>query len=48
MTGRVRITAAAVADGKVLGVVLIIAPLDAVYPDWLAFMLTTSPDWPRR
>jgi len=39
--GRVRITAAAVADGKVLGVVRIIAPLDAVYPDWLAFMLTT-------
>ena len=39
--GRVRITAAAVADGRVLGVVRIIAPLDAVYPDWLAFMLTT-------
>jgi TMAO reductase system sensor TorS len=39
--GRVRITAAAVADGKVLGNVLIIAPLDALYPDWLAFMLTT-------
>jgi TMAO reductase system sensor TorS len=39
--GRVRITAAAVADGKVLGTVLIIAPLDAVYPDWLAFLLTT-------
>jgi two-component system, sensor histidine kinase len=39
--GRVRITAAAVADGKVLGTVLIIAPLDAVYPDWLAFMLMT-------
>ena len=39
--GRVRITAAAVADGKVLGTVLIIAPLDAVYPDWLTFMLTT-------
>jgi two-component system, sensor histidine kinase len=39
--GQVRITAAAVADGKVLGTVLIIAPLDAVYPDWLAFMLTT-------
>jgi two-component system, sensor histidine kinase len=39
--GRVKITAAAVADGKVLGVVRIIAPLDAVYPDWLAFMLTT-------
>ena len=39
--GRVRITAAAVADGKVLGVVRISAPLDAVYPDWLAFMLTT-------
>ena len=39
--GRVRITAAAVADGKVLGTVLIIAPLDAVYPDWLAFLLLT-------
>ena len=39
--GHVRITANAVADGKVLGNVLIIAPLDAVYPDWLAFMLTT-------
>jgi two-component system, sensor histidine kinase len=39
--GRVRITVAAVADGKVLGTVLIIAPLDAVYPDWLAFMLMT-------
>ena len=39
--GRVRITAAAVADGKILGTVLIIAPLDAVYPDWLAFMLMT-------
>jgi two-component system, sensor histidine kinase len=39
--GRVRITAAAVADGKVLGTVLIMAPLNAVYPDWLAFMLTT-------
>ncbi len=39
--GHVRITADAVADGKVLGHVLIIAPLDAVYPDWLAFMLTT-------
>jgi TMAO reductase system sensor TorS len=39
--GHVRITAAAVADGKVLGVVRIIAPLDAVYPEWLAFMLTT-------
>jgi two-component system, sensor histidine kinase len=39
--GRVKITAAAVADGKVLGTVLIIAPLDAVYPDWLAFMLMT-------
>ncbi len=39
--GRVRITAAAVADGKVLGTVLIIAPLGAVYPDWLAFMLMT-------
>jgi TMAO reductase system sensor TorS len=37
----VRITASAVADGKVLGTVLIIAPLDAVYPDWLAFMLAT-------
>jgi TMAO reductase system sensor TorS len=39
--GRVRITAAAVADGKVLGAVRIVAPLDAVYPDWLAFMLAT-------
>ena len=39
--GHVRITAAAVADGKVLGTVLIIAPLDAVYPDWLAFLLMT-------
>ena len=39
--GRVRITAAAVAEGKVLGNVRIVAPLDAVYPDWLAFMLTT-------
>jgi two-component system, sensor histidine kinase len=39
--GRVRIAAAAVADGKVLGVVRIIAPLDAVYPAWFAFMLTT-------
>ena len=39
--GRVRITAAAVADGKVLGTVRIIAPLDAVYPDWLAFLLLT-------
>jgi two-component system, sensor histidine kinase len=39
--GRVRITAAAVADGKVLGTVLIIAPLAAVYPDWLAFLLMT-------
>jgi len=39
--GRVRITAAAVAGGKVLGTVMIVAPLDAVYPDWLAFMLTT-------
>jgi two-component system, sensor histidine kinase len=39
--GRVRITAAAVAEGKVLGTVLIIAPLDAVYPDWLAFLLMT-------
>jgi TMAO reductase system sensor TorS len=39
--GAVRITAAAVADGKVLGTVLIIAPLAAVYPDWLAFMLMT-------
>ena len=40
--GRVRITAAAVAEGKVLGTVLIIAPLDAVYPDWLAFLLMTA------
>jgi two-component system, sensor histidine kinase len=39
--GRVKITVAAVADGKILGTVLIIAPLDAVYPDWLAFMLMT-------
>jgi two-component system, sensor histidine kinase len=39
--GHVRITADAVADGKVLGSVLIVAPLDAVYPDWLPFMLTT-------
>jgi TMAO reductase system sensor TorS len=39
--GRMRITAAAVADGKVLGNVLIIAPLEALYPDWFAFMLTT-------
>jgi len=39
--GSVRITAPAVADGKVLGVVRITAPLDAVYPDWFAFMLTT-------
>jgi two-component system, sensor histidine kinase len=39
--GHVRITAAAVADGKVLGTVLIIAPLAAVYPDWLAFLLMT-------
>jgi two-component system, sensor histidine kinase len=39
--GSVKITAAAVADGKLLGTVLIIAPLRAVYPDWLAFMLTT-------
>jgi TMAO reductase system sensor TorS len=38
---RVRITVAAVADGKVLGNVLILAPLDALYPDWLAFLLTT-------
>jgi TMAO reductase system sensor TorS len=39
--GRVRITAAIVADGKILGTVLINAPLDAVYPDWRAFLLTT-------
>lgn len=39
--GGVRISAAAVAGGKVLGVVRIIAPLDDVYPDWLAFLLTT-------
>jgi TMAO reductase system sensor TorS len=40
-SGHVRIEAAVVADGRVLGTVLIVAPLDAVYPEWLAFMLTT-------
>jgi two-component system, sensor histidine kinase len=37
---RVRITAPAALNGKVLGVVHIIAPFDAIYPEWLSFLLT--------
>ncbi len=34
------LTAAAVRDGKIVGVVHIISPLAAIYPDWLAFTMT--------
>jgi two-component system, sensor histidine kinase len=40
--GHVRITAAAAINGKVLGVVHIIAPFDAIYPEWLSFLLTAA------
>lgn len=40
--GHIHVTAAAVADGKVVGLVRITAPLEAVYPDWLSFLLTTA------
>jgi signal transduction histidine kinase/FixJ family two-component response regulator/HPt (histidine-containing phosphotransfer) domain-containing protein len=38
----VRITAAAVLNGKMLGAVHIVAPLDAVYPEWLSFLLAAA------
>jgi len=40
--GGVRMAAAAVANGKVVGVVRMTVPLDDVYPDWLGFVLTTA------
>jgi len=41
-TDKFHITAAAVQNGKVLGVVHIIAPLDAIYPDWPGYLLITA------
>jgi two-component system, sensor histidine kinase len=38
----VRVTAAAVLDGKMLGAVHIVAPFDAVYPEWLSFLLAVA------
>jgi two-component system, sensor histidine kinase len=40
--GRVRITAAAAFNGKVLGVVHITSPFEAIYPEWLSFLLTAA------
>ena len=40
--GHLYVIAAAVADGKIVGLVRITAPLDGVYPDWLSFLLTTA------
>ena len=43
LTGEhLRITAAAVLNGKMLGAVHIVAPFDAVYPEWLSFLLTVA------
>jgi two-component system, sensor histidine kinase len=40
--GHFQITAAAVQNGKVLGSVLVTAPLDAIYPDWQGSLLMTA------
>ncbi len=37
-----RVTAAAAQNGKVLGYVNIVAPLDALYPDWQSFLAITA------
>jgi TMAO reductase system sensor TorS len=41
-SGHFRITAAAVQNGKVLGSVLVTAPLDTIYPDWQGYLLMTA------
>jgi two-component system, sensor histidine kinase len=38
-SGQFHITAAVVNDGRVLGFVHIVAPLDALYPDWPGYLL---------
>jgi TMAO reductase system sensor TorS len=38
----VQMAAAAVKDGKILGFVHIVAPLDSVYPEWLGSLLTAA------
>jgi TMAO reductase system sensor TorS len=40
--GHFQITAAAVQNGKVLGSVLITAPLGSIYPDWQGYLLMTA------
>jgi TMAO reductase system sensor TorS len=42
VSGHFQITAAAVRNGKVLGSVLVTAPLDALYPDWQGYLLMTA------
>jgi TMAO reductase system sensor TorS len=41
-SGHFQITAAAVQNGKVLGSVLVTAPLDTIYPDWQGNLLMTA------
>ena len=41
-SGHFQITAAAVQNGKVLGSVLVTAPLDTIYPDWQGYLLMTA------
>ena len=40
-SGAVQITAAIVRDGKTLGFLHVVAPLGALYPDWLDYLLIT-------
>ena len=41
-SGHFQITAAAVQNGKVLGSVLVTAPLATIYPDWQGYLLITA------
>jgi HAMP domain-containing protein len=41
-SGHFQIRAAAVQNGKVLGSVLVTAPLDTIYPDWQGYLLMTA------
>ncbi len=39
--GHFRMTAAVMQEGTMVGVVRIVAPMDALYPDWRGYLLTT-------
>jgi two-component system, sensor histidine kinase len=41
-SGHFQITAAAVQNGKILGSILVSAPLDTIYPDWQGYLLMTA------